>query len=60
VCCNTACDGELEACNLPGSIGTCASPAAPAPTASPTALMFGIGLLIAIAGRTLLRTRHID
>src|SRR5260221_6331855 len=28
VCCNTACDGPLEQCNLPGERGTCVSAAA--------------------------------
>jgi hypothetical protein len=58
VCCDRPCDGPLEACDLPGSVGTCTSLAAPAPTASRTAVGVGIALLLLIAGRMLLRQRR--
>ena len=55
VCCNTACDGPLAQCNLPGEAGVCASTAAPAPTLSPWGLMIGVLLLAGIAAVTLRR-----
>jgi len=42
VCCNTACSGQCEACDIPGSIGTC-SPTLGAPHGSRTKCSDGAG-----------------
>lgn len=49
VCCDTACDQPLRQCNLPGQVGTCASTAATAPTASRTGLLLMLGALVGTA-----------
>lgn len=49
VCCDTACDGRLEQCNLPGQVGTCATTAAAAPAASSTGLLAMMAVLIGAA-----------
>jgi hypothetical protein len=51
VCCDTACDGPDETCDLPGREGVCLPlVAAPAPTLSRAALLAALAMLIAIAG----------
>jgi hypothetical protein len=57
VCCDTACDGPEEACNLPGNEGTCSSIAAPAPAASPTGLVLAGLALLAVAAYRFARRR---
>ena len=47
VCCNTACNGPMEQCNLPGEAGTCVHTAAGAPTLTPWGL---IAVAIGLAG----------
>ncbi len=55
VCCDTACTGPGEQCNLPGQVGTCASVSAPAPTLTPRALLMAAALLAGIAAVALRR-----
>jgi len=57
VCCDTACDGPDQACNIPGRIGTCSSVAAAAPAASHGALLGAVALLLGIGGLALWRRR---
>lgn len=58
VCCDTACDGPEQSCNLPGQVGTCASVAAPAPAASSGGLLAMLGVLLAVGAAAMaLRTR---
>jgi len=57
VCCDTGCDGSLEACNLPGSVGTCTAITAEAPAVSPRALT-GAALLLALIGSVSLLLRR--
>jgi MYXO-CTERM domain-containing protein len=54
-CCDTACAGPEQQCNLPGQEGICSSTAAPAPAASPTGLVIGLALLIAVGAVAMLR-----
>ncbi|HSP99387.1 MAG TPA: PEP-CTERM sorting domain-containing protein [Candidatus Dormibacteraeota bacterium] len=49
VCCNTACDGLAEQCDLAGQSGTCVSLAAPAPALTLDGLCVGSALLVGIA-----------
>ena len=59
VCCDSACTGANQSCNLPLSVGTCATiPAAPAPAASPRGLLMGVSLLAGIAAAALRRARR--
>lgn len=51
VCCDTACDGPLEQCNLPGQQGQCAATAAPAPALAPLGLLAGLAALVGVAWR---------
>jgi hypothetical protein len=56
VCCDTACQGPLERCDLPGRRGTCtAQTSAPAPVLSPEALLTAAVLLSAIGALALRR-----
>ncbi len=57
VCCDTACQGPLEQCNLPGQRGVCVSTAAPAPTLSDRALILALVLLIGIGGLAIAQRR---
>lgn len=57
VCCNTACNGPSEQCNVPGQRGTCAGPPAPAPALAPHALFVATTLLAGIAAFALRRRR---
>ncbi len=57
VCCDTACGGTAERCDLPGLEGTCSSLTAPAPAVSPRWLLVGIALLTAIGTFALGRLR---
>jgi MYXO-CTERM domain-containing protein len=58
VCCDSPCDGTLEACNLPGRVGVCSSTAAQAPAASREALALALALLagLGILGVSRLRS----
>jgi hypothetical protein len=49
VCCNRACDGPLEQCNLSGQAGACGSLAAPVPALSLAALAVALLGLVATA-----------
>ncbi len=51
VCCDTACDGPAQACNVPGSVGACTDIVAAAPTTSRGILLIAITILAAIAAR---------
>jgi hypothetical protein len=53
VCCDTACNGPLEQCNLPGQVGTCASVTEPAPALTPWGLVMAALLLTTIAALAL-------
>ncbi|MDX2165870.1 MAG: hypothetical protein SF182_02360 [Deltaproteobacteria bacterium] len=55
VCCDTACNGPEQQCNLPGSEGICTSTAAPAPAASPAGLVIALALLISVGAIAMLR-----
>jgi hypothetical protein len=57
VCCDTACNGPEQACNIPGSVGTCSNIAAAAPAASHGALLAGVVLLLVVGGVALWRRR---
>lgn len=57
VCCETACDGPLEACNVSGSEGMCIGTAATAPTTSSGGLVALISILALVGMGALLR-RH--
>lgn len=49
VCCESACDGADEACNLPGLEGNCLALSATVPATSSSALAVGLALLALIA-----------
>jgi hypothetical protein len=49
VCCETACAGPLQRCDLPGREGTCVATSAPAPALSPLALAVAALALVAVA-----------
>ena len=55
VCCDTACAGPLEQCNLPGRGGTCASSAAPSPALTPWGLVAASLVLAGLAAVALRR-----
>ncbi|HSQ00330.1 MAG TPA: hypothetical protein VL049_24180 [Candidatus Dormibacteraeota bacterium] len=55
VCCNAACTGPLERCNLPGQVGTCTSASAPAPALTSRALGLALAVLGALAAVALRR-----
>jgi hypothetical protein len=57
VCCDTACAGSLQQCNLPDAVGTCTAVTAPAPALSDWALLASAMMLAAIALLALLRRR---
>ena len=59
VCCDTACDGPAEVCNLQGQEGICTVVTAPAPAASRTGLLIGLVLLLAVAAFALVRRRDL-
>jgi len=61
VCCDTACDGPDQICNLPGREGTCLPiTAAPAPALTGAGKLVGVAvlLLVAAVGIRLRRTRR--
>lgn len=46
VCCDTACDGPNEACDLPGTVGTCTATAVPGVTnTAPTLSFWGLAAM---------------
>jgi hypothetical protein len=55
VCCDSACTGEFQRCNLPDQLGVCVAVAAPAPilsmrgTVAAGLLLFGVGTRAASA-----------
>ena len=55
VCCDTACDGPQESCNLPGNEGVCTAFAAAAPAASHGGLLLLVAALGIVAALTLWR-----
>jgi hypothetical protein len=57
VCCDTPCDQSLQACNLPGRVGTCDSSAASAPAMSLRALFAALAMLTAVGAVALGRRR---
>jgi hypothetical protein len=57
VCCDRACDGTGERCDLAASRGTCAAVAAAVPAASNTTMVVAVALLVLIAARALLHLR---
>ncbi|MDX2168222.1 MAG: hypothetical protein SF182_14200 [Deltaproteobacteria bacterium] len=57
VCCDTACDEPLQACNIPGHVGTCTTLAAAAPATSTTGLMVAGLVLTAIGALAFARRR---
>jgi hypothetical protein len=58
VCCDRACDGPGERCNLAGRIGTCGvTDAVGAPALTPRTLALAATLLLAVAALALLRRR---
>jgi hypothetical protein len=60
VCCDVACTGADQRCNLPGQEGTCVTIAAPAPVLSGTGLLISALLLAAVGTIGLLRNRRQD
>jgi hypothetical protein len=59
VCCDTACDQALEACDLPGREGTCSPEGAAVPAASHTGLFLLAGALAAFGIFALVRRREL-
>ncbi len=59
VCCDTACDGVMEQCNLVGQEGICAEVRTPAPAASRTGLLIALMVLAAVGGFAILRRRDL-
>ncbi len=65
VCCDSACDVQGEVCDLPDHVGTCTIAIAmsdcrhPAPSASHTALLIGVGVLAVIGFLALYRRRTV-
>lgn len=57
VCCNTACTGPGEQCDLPGRGGICAVAPAPAPALAPSGLLVATTLLVGLAAFALRRRR---
>jgi hypothetical protein len=57
VCCESACDGANESCNLPGLAGVCLEMSATVPTASSRALSLALAVLLAVAIVALWRRR---
>lgn len=55
VCCNEPCDAPSQACNLPGSVGTCSDLPRGVPTTSRSGLLMGLAILTAIAALVLWR-----
>ena len=55
VCCNAACTGPLQRCNLPDELGSCVSAAAPAPALTPWGLIATAFLLVSAGAFTLRR-----
>ncbi len=55
VCCDTACTGPAENCNLPNQSGTCALAPAAAPTLTPWGILIAGVLLLGIGAFTLQR-----
>jgi hypothetical protein len=55
VCCDTPCDRPLQACNLAGRVGTCASTAAPVPAMSTRGLFAALAVLGAVGALALQR-----
>ncbi len=57
VCCNTPCTGDLEQCNLSGSVGTCTSIVAAAPAVSGRGLTVTMALLMMVGWLAVRRLR---
>ncbi len=57
VCCDTTCDGALEACNLSGAEGVCSPTTAEAPATSRSGLISVVVMLIAVGLIALARRR---
>ncbi len=57
VCCDTTCDGPLEACNLSGVEGVCSPTTAEAPATSRSGLISVVVMLIAVGLFSLIRRR---
>jgi hypothetical protein len=55
VCCDSACTGGLEQCDLAGSVGTCTSRVAPAPTLTPGGIVLTVSVLGGLAAFALRR-----
>ncbi len=58
-CCESACDGPNEACNLPGLEGNCLALTATVPAASNTGLTMAVVGLLAVALAAFLRRRTV-
>jgi hypothetical protein len=59
VCCDRACDGPMQRCNVEGEVGTCVPVASAAPAASNRALLLGVLVLVALGLRALSRRERI-
>ena len=57
VCCDTACAGPGEECDLPGQAGTCGLAPAPAPALTPWGMIAGLVLLAGTAAWAIGRRR---
>ncbi len=58
VCCDSACDGPNEECNLPGLEGNCLATSATVPAASNTGLLLALAAMSAVALFAIARRRR--
>jgi hypothetical protein len=58
VCCESTCDGPMEACNIAGSEGMCVAVAAGAPATSPAGSIAVLAVLLATGALALARRRR--